>query len=138
MLFPPPEASKFYDKRILISWEISQPKNCDLLRVLKFEIYGKPKLVFDENINNLTGINEKADNIIENLTQQQDSLSSLSEKLGSIKNLTEDKIKGLNESLKEALTKKINKIADKISNFHNEANTLLSKIDTITSKIEKR
>ncbi len=47
MLFPPPEASKFYDDRILISWEISQPKNCDLLRELKFEIYGKPKLIFD-------------------------------------------------------------------------------------------
>ncbi len=105
-------------------------KNVDLLQ-------NKIMEVFDENINKLTGINNKANNIIENLTQQQDSLSSLSEKISSVKNLTEDKIKGSNESLKKALTDKINKIADKISNFHNEANTLLSKIDTITSKIKK-
>ena len=47
MLFPPPESSKFYDDRVLISWEISQPKNCVILRELKFTISGKPKLVFE-------------------------------------------------------------------------------------------
>ena len=47
MLFSPPETSKFYDNRILISWEISQPKNCALLRELKFTISGDPELVFE-------------------------------------------------------------------------------------------
>ncbi len=51
MLFPPPEASKFYDNRILISWEISQPKNCESLRELKFTISGNPELVFEPDQN---------------------------------------------------------------------------------------
>ncbi len=51
MLFPSPEVSKFYDNRILISWEISQPKNCDPLREIKFEISGIPKLIFEPEQN---------------------------------------------------------------------------------------
>ena len=47
MLFPSPEISKFHNNRVLISWEISQPKNCDPLRELRFEISGIPKLIFD-------------------------------------------------------------------------------------------
>ena len=51
MLFHPPEASKFYDNRILISWEISQPKNCEPLREMKFEISGVPNLLFEPEQN---------------------------------------------------------------------------------------
>jgi len=47
MLFPSPEISKFYDDRLLISWEISQPKNCGILRQLRFEISGTPDLIFE-------------------------------------------------------------------------------------------
>ncbi|MHA1977523.1 MAG: hypothetical protein ACW98F_15665 [Candidatus Hodarchaeales archaeon] len=47
MLFHPPEASKFYDNRVLISWTISQPKNCVPLRELQITISGEPKLIFE-------------------------------------------------------------------------------------------
>jgi hypothetical protein len=51
MLFPSPEASKFYDNRVLISWEISQPKNCEPLQDMRFEITGTPKLIFEPDQN---------------------------------------------------------------------------------------
>ncbi|MHA1993334.1 MAG: hypothetical protein ACW97Z_02215 [Candidatus Hodarchaeales archaeon] len=64
MLFPPPETSKFYDNRVLISWEISQPKNCGVLRQLKFEISGTPNLVFEPEQNPIIELPTLEGNIV--------------------------------------------------------------------------
>lgn len=47
MIFPSPEFSGFYDNRILISWEISQPKNIPNLTKLQFKITGDSELEFE-------------------------------------------------------------------------------------------
>ncbi len=47
MIFPSPEFSKFFDNRILVSWEISQPKNHQPLKKIQFKISGEPDLEFE-------------------------------------------------------------------------------------------
>ena len=49
MIFPSPEFNDFYDNRILISWEISQPRNYPDLKKIKFQITGDPELEFEPN-----------------------------------------------------------------------------------------
>lgn len=93
--------------------------------------------IFDENLNKLTGVNEKGNMIVENLSQQENSLNALSGKIGSVKNVTEEKLKELHKSLKDSLSIRIGKIVDKISNLHTEADSYLSKLNSITSKFEK-
>ena len=47
MIFNAPESSSFYDNRILISWEISQPRNYPEMKNIQFKISGDPEVEFD-------------------------------------------------------------------------------------------
>ncbi|MHA2052680.1 MAG: hypothetical protein ACW99F_03685 [Candidatus Hodarchaeales archaeon] len=49
VIFPSPEYVNFFDNRILISWEISQPKNFPVLKKIQFKIFGEPELEFEPN-----------------------------------------------------------------------------------------
>jgi len=45
--FQPPEFAEFFDDRMLISWEITQPLQLPPLEKLIFRISGNPQIEFD-------------------------------------------------------------------------------------------
>lgn len=47
LLFPSPEVNDFYDNRLIISWNLSQPPNLPPLENLLIMISGEPELNFD-------------------------------------------------------------------------------------------
>lgn len=46
-VFPPPQVNDFFDKRLLISWTLTQPLHLPPLKNLLIQISGNPQLIFD-------------------------------------------------------------------------------------------
>lgn len=46
-VFPSPEVNDFFDKRLIISWNLTQPLHLPPLKNLLIQISGNPQLIFD-------------------------------------------------------------------------------------------
>ena len=46
-VFPSPQVNDFFDKRVIISWNLTQPRQLPPLKNLLIQISGNPQLVFD-------------------------------------------------------------------------------------------
>lgn len=64
MIFRKPEIKSFYDDRLIISWEITQPKDIPPLKGIVFTISGEPELKFEPNQNSIIELPELKDNKI--------------------------------------------------------------------------
>jgi len=60
--FPLPEVDHFFDERLIISWNLTQPLNLPPLKNLLIQISGKPQLTFDPLQDHKLKIAELADN----------------------------------------------------------------------------
>ena len=56
MFFQEPEVNDFFDNRIVISWDIFQPKDLPPLKNIQFMVLGEPELVFEPNQNSIIEI----------------------------------------------------------------------------------
>ena len=56
MFFQEPEINDFFDNRIVISWDIFQPKDLPPLKNIQFMISSEPELVFEPNQSSIVEI----------------------------------------------------------------------------------
>ncbi len=56
MFFKEPEVKDFFDNRIVISWDIFQPKDLLPLKNIQFMISSEPELVFEPNQSSINEI----------------------------------------------------------------------------------
>ncbi|MHA2244026.1 MAG: hypothetical protein ACXADY_03580 [Candidatus Hodarchaeales archaeon] len=46
-LFPSPEVNDFFDKRLIVSWNITQPSQLPSLKNILIQVSGSPPIIFD-------------------------------------------------------------------------------------------
>jgi hypothetical protein len=112
-----------------------------IINQIKIELNDKLKVIFEENlkvsidqsinsfketIENLTKINQESSNAFENLKSEQNSLNNISEKIISIEDAINDKIKNVQDDLINKLVKNINKIVGNFINLNKETKSFLS------------
>ena len=64
MIFNKAEINEFYDNRLIISWEITQPFDLPPLRKIVFTIIGKPELTFEPDQSSVIELPELENNKI--------------------------------------------------------------------------